>query len=132
MSAPRPGPESWSAPAPSAYGSPAPATGARRSPLAVVAFVLGVATVLVGAVVTLAFPFVLSSSGYSPSSVGVLQLVNGILTGVLALAATVTGAVALVRRLPGTALASAGTALGAAALLSVVLGLVQGALYQVL
>lgn len=132
MSAPQPGPETWSASAPSAYGSPAPATGARRSPLAVVAFAFGVATVLVGAVVTLAFPFVLSSAGYSPSSVGVLQLVNGILTGMLALVATVTGAVALVRRLPGAALASAGTALGAAALLGVVLSLVQGALYQVL
>jgi hypothetical protein len=97
-----------------------------------VAFVAGTATVLVGAVFTLALPFVLSSSGYAPSSVGVLQLVNGILTGVLALVATVTGAVALVRRLPGTALASAGTALGAAALLGVALGLAQGALYQVL
>jgi hypothetical protein len=37
-----------------------------------------------------------------------------------------------VRRQPGTAFAAAGTALGAAALLGVVLGLVQGALYQVL
>ncbi|MBN0039186.1 hypothetical protein JN535_03230 [Cellulosimicrobium cellulans] len=132
MSAPQPGPEAWSAPALSPHGSSSPAPGARRSPLAVVAFVAGAATVLVGAVFTLALPFVLSSSGYSPSSVGVLQLVNGILTGVLALVATVTGAVALVRRLPGTALAAAGTALGAAALLGVVLGLVQGALYQVL
>jgi len=130
MSAPQPGPETWSASAP--YGSSSPAPGPRRSPLAVVAFVAGTATVLVGAVFTLAFPFVLSSSGYAPSSVGVLQLVNGILTGVLALVATVTGAVALVRRLPGTALASAGTALGAAALLGVALGLAQGALYQVL
>lgn len=50
----------------------------------------------------------------------------------LALVATVAGAVALVRRMPGTALASAGTALGAAALLGVVLSVVQGALYQVL
>ena len=134
MSAPRPGPETWSAPSSSPYGpsSSVPAPGARRSPLAVVAFVSGTATVLVGAVFTLAFPFVLSSSGYSPSSVGVLQLVNGILTGVLALVATVTGAVALARRLPGTALAAAGTALGAAALLGAVLGLVQGALYQLL
>lgn len=130
MSAPQPGPETWSAPAP--HGSSSPAPGPRRSPLAVVAFVAGTATVLVGAVFTLAFPFVLSSSGYAPSSVGVLQLVNGILTGVLALVATVTGAVALARRLPGTALASAGTALGAAALLGVALGLAQGALYQVL
>lgn len=132
MSAPQPGPETWSAPAPYGSSSPAPAPGARRSPLAVVAFVAGTATVLVGAVVTLALPFVLTSSGYAPSSVGVLQLVNGILTGLLALVATVTGAVALVRRLPRTALASAGTALGAAALLGVVLSLVQGALYQVL
>lgn len=134
MSAPQPGPETWSAPAPSPYGpsAPAPAPGARRSPLAVVAFVFGIATVLIGAVVTLAFPFVLSSSGYSPWSIGVLQLVNGILTGVLALVATVAGAVALVRRLPGAALASAGTALGAAALLGVALSLLQGALYQVL
>ena len=132
MTAPQPGPETWSAPAPYGSSSPASAPGARRSPLAVVAFVAGTATVLVGAVFTLALPFVLSSSGYAPSSVGVLQLVNGILTGVLALVATVTGAVALVRRLPGTALASAGTALGAAALLGVALGLAQGALYQVL
>ncbi|MDF9875308.1 hypothetical protein [Cellulosimicrobium cellulans] len=132
MSAPQPGPETWSAPVPYGPSSPAPTPGARRSPLAVVAFVAGTATVLVGAVFTLAFPFVLSSSGYSPSAAGVLQLVNGILTGLLALVAAVAGAVALGRRLPGTALASGGTALGAAALLGVVLGLVQGALYQVL
>ncbi|MFE6234572.1 hypothetical protein [Cellulosimicrobium sp. NPDC057862] len=132
MSAPQTGPETWSSPAPPAYGPPAPAPSARRSPLAVTSFVTGAATVLVGAAVTLAFPFVLSSSGYSPTSVSVLQLVNGILTGLLGLAAVVTGAVALVRRLPGTAFAAAGTALGAAALLGLVLSLVQGALYQVL
>jgi nitrate reductase gamma subunit len=134
MSAPQPGPETWSSPAQPAYGPPvpAPAPSARRSPLAVTSFATGVATVLVGAVVTLAFPVVLSSSGYSPTSVSVLQLVNGVLAGLLGLAAVITGAVALVRRLPGTALAAAGTALGAAALLGFVLSLVQGALYQVL
>ncbi|WP_237841509.1 hypothetical protein [Cellulosimicrobium cellulans] len=132
MSAPQTGPETWSSPAPPAYGPPVPAPSARRSPLAVTSFGTGVATVLVGAAVTLAFPFVLSSSAYSPTSVSVLQLVNGILAGLLGLAAVVTGAVALVRRLPGTAFAAAGTALGAAALLGFVLSLVQGALYQVL
>ncbi len=134
MSAPQPGPETWSSPAPPADGPTvsAPAPGARRSPLAVASFVTGVATVVVGAVVTLAFPFVLSSSGYSPPAVGGLQRVNGLLAGRRGLVAVITGAVALVRRLPGTAFAAAGTALGAAALLGFVLSLVQGALYQVL
>ncbi|QJW37974.1 hypothetical protein [Cellulosimicrobium protaetiae] len=136
MSSPQTGPETWRSPAQPAYGAPspepAPAPGARRSPLAVASFVTGVATVLVGAVVTLAVPFVLSSSGYSPTSVSVLQLVNGVVVGLLGLAAVITGAVVLVQRQPGTALAAAGTALGASALLGVLLGLGQGLLYTVL
>ncbi len=127
-SAPQPGPETWSPPA--AYGTSSPPP-ARRSPWAVTAFVAGVVTVLAGGLASLALPLVLSS-GYDPTAVGLLQLVRGALTGVLALVATVTGTVALVRRQPGTALAAAGTALGASALFGIVGGLVQGALYQVL
>jgi hypothetical protein len=135
-------PESWpphgttspgtSAYGPSPYGPPASAPAVRRSPLAVVAFVAGVATVLVGAAFTLAFPLFLSSPGYSASSFAVLQLVDGVVTAVVGLAAVIAGAVVLVRRAPGTALAAAGTALGAAALLGVVLVVVQSLLYQVL
>ncbi len=86
---------------------------------------------LAGGVASLALPLVLSS-GYDPTVVGLLQLVRGALTGLLALVATVTGTVALVRRQPGTALAAAGTALGASALFGIVGGLVQGALYRML
>lgn len=127
MSAPQPGPETWSPTA--AYGTSSPVP-ARRSPLAVTAFVSGVVTVLVGGLASLALPLVLSS-GYDPTAVGLLQFARGTLTGLLALVATVTGTVALVRRQPGTGLASAGTALGASALFGLVSGLVQGALYQV-
>lgn len=131
MSAPEPGPATWSSPAPPASAPSAPsAPAARRSPLAVVAFVAGVATALVSALFTLAVPLVLSTSGFSYGALGALQLVNGVLGSALAITAVVTGSVALVRRQPGAALAGAGTALGASTLLGVVLGLVQGGLYQ--
>jgi len=134
-------PESWPPPGTTSpgttstgaapYGPPTPAPAVRRSPLAVVAFVAGVATVLLGALSTLAFPFVVASSGYSTWSLVAVQLVDGLLAAAVGLVAAVAGAVALVRRAPGAALAAAGTALGAAAVLGVVLALVQRLLYQV-
>lgn len=104
----------------------------RRSGLALVSFWAGVATVLVGAVYTLALPVVIRSMSFASMSYVTLQAGHGILSVVLALVAVVTGLVVLVRRAPGTGFAAAGTALGAAALLSVVLGLLQGVLLRVL
>jgi hypothetical protein len=114
-------------------GVPSPAGPTKptlRSGLALVSFWAGVATVLVGAVYTLALPVVIRSMSFTSTSYVVLQAGHGILSVVLALVAVVTGLVVLVRRAPGTGFAAAGTALGAAALVSVVLGLLQGVILR--
>ncbi|MCB7135109.1 hypothetical protein [Cellulosimicrobium marinum] len=96
------------------------------------AFVAGVATVLVGVATTLAIPLVLSSARYDYAVLGTIQTVNGVLSALLGLVAVVTGAVVLVRRAGGTALAAAGVALGASAILGLVVSFAQGALYRVM
>ncbi|WP_454041778.1 hypothetical protein [Cellulosimicrobium sp. Marseille-Q8652] len=107
-----------------------PHSAPRRSGLALVSFWAGVATVVVGAVYTLALPVVLRSMSFTSTSYVVLQAGHGILSVVLALVAVITGLVVLGRRAPGTGFAAAGTALGAAAILNVVLGLLQGVLIR--
>jgi len=104
----------------------------RRAGIALVAFWAGVATVLAGTAYTLLLPVLLRSASYASVPFAALGAVHGVVSVVLALVATGTGLVALARRVPGTGFAAAGTALGAAALLSVVVGLLQGALLRVL
>ncbi|MBD5785138.1 hypothetical protein IF650_02995 [Cellulosimicrobium terreum] len=141
MSSPADQPARNGAPAP--YGMPAPygppdvpapaglpSAARRRSALAVTSFVAGLVTVLVGTLVTLLYPFILSASGYSPITLSTIQIVNTFLGGVAGLVALVTGLLALARRDAGTGLAAAGAALGGAAVLSVVVSLVQGLLFR--
>ncbi|MBD8078749.1 hypothetical protein [Cellulosimicrobium arenosum] len=144
MSTPADRPPPYGAPSPygasSPYGPPdlaaqgqaAPGpTSRRRSPLAVTSFVAGLVTVLVGTLVTLVYPFILSASGYSPAVLSTVQIGNGFLGGIAGLVALVTGLLALSRRDAGTGLAAAGAALGGSAVLGVVVALAQGLLYRV-
>ncbi|MRG60204.1 hypothetical protein GE115_10040 [Agromyces sp. CFH 90414] len=129
-SAPPPGyaPPAYAQPGPPAAGGiPQPA---RRSPLAIVSLCAGIVTSAIGMLMVLAYPAILTGDGYA--SFWIVQLAQTVVTVVFALIATVCGIIALVRREPARALAGAGTALGAAALASVVVSLLQYAVYDLL
>lgn len=110
-----------------------PAPGGGSVVLANVSFVIGLVLVLLGSVFVLLFP--LSYSLADPFAViEVAQLVNGALTVLLGIAATVTGAIALVRggRGRGRARAAAGLVLGASGVFSWLVSLLQGLMFQFL
>jgi hypothetical protein len=118
----------------SPYGGSAPggsAPGARaRSPLALVSFIIAIANILIGWVLSFAISGAIVSATDSYATVGVLQLVNSVLTVLLALVSLVTGLIALLKRGAPKGFAAAGTALGGAALFGVLMGVAQAAFYQ--
>ncbi|WP_350347636.1 hypothetical protein ABIQ69_13475 [Agromyces sp. G08B096] len=123
-------------PAPSStHGAPAPAGAAgtepaRRSPLGLVSLVAGAAVVLVGAITAFVLPFVVVTTDYA--LISLVQSISSALVTILALVAVITGAIVLFGRDRRKAFAASGTALGAAALVNVVMGLVQSGIYSVL
>lgn len=126
-----------SAPSPEpAAASTTPAAPARPGrALGIVAFVAGVATVLIDALTTLIYPMVLLGSDYNAGTSAVVAAVgaaSGILNLLLGLVAVVLGIIVLVRRGAPKGFAAAGTALGAAALVHVAFSGIQSLLYTLL
>jgi hypothetical protein len=127
-----PSPETTPTPftAPTGPGSAQPSS---RSTLGVISFVTAVVNVLVGAGLSLAISAtVLSSAGSDYQALAVIQIVQSVLTVLLALTSVITGLVVLLK--PGVAkgFAAAGTALGGAALFGVLTGLAQNLVFQFL
>ncbi|UOE43316.1 hypothetical protein [Agromyces larvae] len=121
-SAPAPSPN----PAPSPYGT-APARP--RNVVGIAAFIVGVASKLVGVGFGLSVPAILAADG----AYGVYQVASFATSTVgflLALVAVVLGIVGLVRRGAPRGFAAAGTAIGAVVVVEVGVGALQGAVYS--
>lgn len=105
-------------------------TAPARSPLGVVSFIVAVANIILGWVLSFAISGAIVSATDSYATVGVLQLVNSVITVLFALVSLVTGVIALLKRGAPKGLAAAGTALGGEALFGVLMGLAQAVFYQ--
>lgn len=122
-------PYGGSVPGGSVPGSSVPAAPA-RSPLGLVSFIVAIANVVIGWGLAFAVSGAIVSAGDSYATIGVLQLVNSVVTVLLALVSIVTGLIALLRRGAPKGFAAAGTALGSVALFGVLMGVAQAAFYQ--
>lgn len=121
------------APNPAAVTPAAPissATASARNPLGTAALAVGVAILALQLVFQFLFVAIVTSAGYQVYSA--VALAEGILTGLLAAAAIVLGVIALLRPTARRAAAIIGITIGGYALFNILLGLIQGALFQLL
>ncbi|MCS5715511.1 hypothetical protein NVV95_13250 [Herbiconiux sp. CPCC 205716] len=109
-------------------GGPEPRPG--RNPLGLASLLVGAVIPILGLVHLVVQAAVISTG--EPSVLGAVSAVNGVISGLLAIAAIVLGIVAVSRRGLSKTFAAAGIALGAAALVSVIGSLSYGLLIQVM
>ncbi|BDI22147.1 hypothetical protein [Herbiconiux sp. L3-i23] len=104
--------------------SPALTSPRKKSPLGLVAFIVAVAAVLIGTILSLTQAAVVGSGNYQ--IIGVFSGLQTLASGVLGFGATVLGVIALLLRGTSKPLAAAATALGASILLGALTGLLYG------
>ncbi|MGV8885447.1 MAG: hypothetical protein ACOH1T_07650 [Microbacteriaceae bacterium] len=100
------------------------------NPLGKISFFLGVSIVVFEVVFSVVRTSIIATENFS--LVGAIGLVQSIVVGVLAVAAVITGLIALTRVGLPRGFAAAGTALGGMALINVATGLLNSALLQTL